>query len=131
MKNSNTRTIINLIISIIASLALPTAIILIINEPTPTYQVIGTCASAGFLLGIVEFFVIGFSKRYIEEYSSISALIVGFALNFFAGTAVTLFYVTPILSAVFTILAIALLQLSTFATFSILGKVLQRYKTKE
>ena len=131
MKHSNTRTIINLIISIVASLALPTAIILIINEPTPTYQIIGTCASAGFLLGIVELLVTGLSQKYVEEYSSVKALIVGFALNFFAGTAVTLFYVTPILNAVFTIFAIALLQVSIFAIFRILGIVIQRYKTKK
>lgn len=92
---SNTKTILNLVISIIASILAAFAIIYFANEPLSLTKSLGICTAAGLFLAVVEFFIIGFSS-YIERYPSIFAFTFGFGINIIV-SAVMMFMHIPTL----------------------------------
>ena len=120
----NTKSILNLVVSIIASLAAPVAIICIINEPTQMFRAFGIILGITLLLMVVEMLIVGFSS-YIENYPSLNAFAVGFGLTFIAGSAVMLYYSHPVWLGIIMTVALAIISLVSYIGGFVLGSLIE------
>ena len=120
----NKRSILNLVISIIASLAAPFAIICIINEPTPMIKSLGIIVGITLLLMVVEMLIVGFSS-YIENYPSLNAFAIGFGISFIAATVVLLSYSQPFWLGILMAVVIAIIDVIAYIGGFVLGSLIQ------
>lgn len=121
---SETKRIINLVVSIIASLAAPVAIICIINEPTQMFRAFGIILGITLLLMVVEMLSFGFSSE-IESYPSFYAFVAGFGLTFIAGSAVMLYYSHPIWLGIIMAVTLAIISWVSYIGGFVLGSLIQ------
>ena len=119
--DSNKKTIINMVISIIVSLASPMAIVYFTNRFPLHTDIIVISALVGLGLGIVQMLIVGFSDHYVERYVPSFVFLFGFALNITACILATSLYVTGVWYIIYTAVTSIIMQLIWLFASMILG----------
>lgn len=117
---SETKRIINLVVSIITGLAAIGATILFINEPMSLLKGLAIYFAICFSLAIVEFIVVGFSHFY-EKIDAIHVFNIVFSLTFIVGAIMLFLHVTPWLLALCGILINLIIMLLSQISALLLG----------
>ncbi|MBR2922768.1 MAG: hypothetical protein IKC10_05555 [Alphaproteobacteria bacterium] len=118
MKN---KAIKKLAVCIAFAMVIPASVILI-TENMLAYQIVGVCAIAGYILGIIEILTIGSSDRNVKISTLSQAIDVGYILTFLAGIYALLAFVTLTPYVIIATIAIALIQIMYHIIFPVLGK---------